>query len=69
MKSQTKNKSIIEAVTNTVVGLLTSFLIQMIIYPLMGIPVSFEQNIIITTIFFIVSFTRSYALRRLFNRI
>lgn len=69
MSKQTKNKSVLEAITNTVVGLFTSFSIQLIIYPMMGIPVTFSQNIVITVIFFIVSFGRSYALRRLFNRI
>jgi len=66
---QTKKKSLIEAVSNTIIGLGTSFLIQLIIYPVLNIPVSIGQNIIITAVFFIVSIIRSYLIRRLFNSI
>jgi hypothetical protein len=64
---QSKSKSVIEAVTNTLTGLVTSFLIQLIIYPLMDIPVKLHQNIIITIVFMIVSILRSYIIRRIFN--
>ena len=64
---QSKKLSIAEAVTNTVVGLGLSFVTQIIIYPLLGIPVSLPQNVIITSVFFVSSFVRSYLLRRLFN--
>ena len=69
MGTQSKKLSSIEAITNTVVGLITSFLIQLVIYPTMDIKVSLDQNIIITLVFFIVSFLRGYLLRRLFNKI
>lgn len=65
---QSKKQSIIESVTNTVIGLVTSFLIQLIIYPLLDIPVSISQNIIITFVFFIVSVLRGYLIRRYFNK-
>lgn len=66
--SQTKKGSIIEAITNTVVGLLTSFILQLILYPLLGIPVKLHQNIIITMAFFAASIGRGYLIRRLFAR-
>ena len=66
---QTKKQSIIESVTNTVVGLLTSFLIQLIIYPILNIPVSIGQNVIITLVFFIASILRGYVIRRFFNKL
>jgi len=66
---QKKKHSFIEATTGTVIGLLTSFLIQLIIYPVLGIPVSIGQNIIITSVFFVVSILRGYFVRRLFNKI
>ena len=65
---QSKQKSIIESIVQTLIGLITSILIQMIIYPLMDIPVTFGQNVLITLIFFIVSIVRGYFVRRLFNR-
>lgn len=68
MKKQSKKNSLIETVTQTVIGLGTSILIQVIIYPLMGIPVTLFQNVIITFIFFAVSIIRGYFIRRLFNK-
>jgi hypothetical protein len=65
---QSKNKSIVESLTNTVTGLLTSFLIQIVIYPLLDIPVTVGQNILITLVFFIASFFRGYLIRRFFNK-
>lgn len=66
---QTKRKSLIEAVTNTLVGLVTSFVIQLIIYPVLNIPVTIGQNVLITFVFFAASIVRGYLLRRVFNRI
>ena len=68
MKKQSKKNSLIETVTQTVIGLGTSILIQVIIYPLMGIPVTLFQNVIITIVFFVVSILRGYLIRRLFNK-
>lgn len=64
---QTKKQSAFESVINIVIGLITSFLIQLVIYPLLNIPVSLNQNIIITVVFFIASFARGYFVRRYFN--
>jgi hypothetical protein len=66
---QTKKISLIESVTNTIIGLVTSFLIQIIIYPLLDIPVSLGQNIIITFVFFLASILRGYLIRRFFNKL
>ena len=65
---QSKKHSIIESVANTLIGLVTSFIIQLIIYPLLDIPVSINQNIIITFVFFTVSVLRCYLVRRYFNK-
>ena len=65
---QSKKYSIIESVANTVIGLVTSFIIQIIIYPLLDIPVTISQNVIITFVFFIVSVLRGYLVRRYFNK-
>ena len=65
---QTKKQSAIESIIQTIIGLGTSILIQIILYPLMGIPVTFEQNIMITFVFFIVSILRGFFVRRIFNK-
>lgn len=66
---QTKKHSLLESLTNVIVGLLMSFLTQLIIYPILDIEVSLNQNIIITAVFFIISFVRGYVIRRIFNKI
>ena len=66
---QSKKHSLIESITNVVVGLVISFLIQIIIYPLLNIEVSLNQNLFITMVFFLASFFRGYVIRRIFNNI
>ena len=66
---QSKKHSAIESITNVIIGLIISFLIQLIIYPFLNIKVSINQNIFITFVFFIASFIRSYVIRRMFNKI
>lgn len=66
---QSKRKSALETVVQTVTGLAVSMLIQIWLYPLMGIPVTLSQNAIITAVFFAASLIRGYAVRRLFNRV
>lgn len=65
---QSKKYSLIESITNTFVGFMISLLIQLIIYPTMGIPVTFTQNIVITFVFTFSSILRGYIVRRMFNR-
>lgn len=66
---QTKQKSFIESVIQTIIGLGTSILIQVILYPMMGIPVTFSQNLVITLVFFTVSIVRGYFVRRIFEKL
>lgn len=66
---QNKRLSLIESLTNTFTGLLVSFVIQLIIYPVLNIPVRLEQNAIITLVFTGASILRGYIVRRIFNKI
>jgi len=66
---QSKKYSFLESITNVVVGLIISFLIQLIIYPLLNIEVSLNQNLFITMVFFLASFFRGYVIRRIFNNL
>ena len=61
--------SMIEAVTNVVVGLIVSLITQIVVFPWYGIEVSFATNVQIMLIFTVVSIVRSYTLRRAFTRI
>ena len=67
--SQNKKHSLLESITNVVVGFILSFAIQTVVYPAMNIPVSLNQNIVITIVFFIASFIRGYSIRRIFNKL
>jgi hypothetical protein len=66
---QTKTFSLIEAITSTLIGFIVSLIVQLIIYPIMDIRVTIEQNLTITTVFTIVSIVRGYLVRRFFNKI
>ena len=65
---QSRKHSAIETITQTILGLGISFVIQIILYPMMGIPVTINQNIIITAVFFIASLVRGYVVRRIFEK-
>jgi hypothetical protein len=65
---QTRKKSLIESLTNTFVGMGVSFIIQLVLFPLMNIPVKLHQNILITFIFTIASIGRGYIIRRIFTQ-
>lgn len=69
MNTQSKKMSIIESITNTIIGLLMSFYIQLLVFPMFGIELTTAINIKITAIFFVTSFVRSYSCRRIFNKI
>lgn len=65
---QSKTQSLKETVISTFIGLAVSLITQIIIFPLYGMEVSFNQNIQITIIFTVVSILRGYLVRRYFNR-
>jgi hypothetical protein len=67
--SQTKKQSIIEVIANTVVGFIISVGVSVLLFPLMGIPVTFGENLGITLIFTVISLVRSFLMRRIFNKI
>lgn len=66
--NQSRQKSALETLAQTLTGLIISILIQIVLYPVMGIPVTLEQNFIITAVFFAASLLRGYIVRRIFNR-
>lgn len=65
---QSKKQSLIESVTNVLIGMVISLTVQLIVYPIMDIEVKFIQNIYLTLIFTVVSIARSYIIRRFFNK-
>ena len=67
--SQSRHMSLVEAVTNVVVGYGFAVITQIVIFPWFGLVVSLDDNLAIGAVFVIVSLLRSYALRRLFARL
>jgi hypothetical protein len=65
--SQSKKQSLVESITNIVVGYLISLFAQIIIYPIFDINVELKTNIYISILFTTISLCRSYLLRRFFN--
>lgn len=59
----------IEACSSTLIGYLINLAVQFVIYPLYGATFTVMQNIEIGLVFLVVSLTRSYVLRRAFNKL
>ena len=65
---QSKLDSLIEALLSTFTGFIVSFTANLILMPMLGIPVSLSQNFILTVAFTFVSVARSYLVRRFANK-
>jgi len=65
--TQSKSMSLLEAVTNTVVGLFLAFMVNAALMHWTGVTASPMQNLLIVSGHTVVSVVRSYLLRRLFN--
>jgi uncharacterized membrane protein (DUF485 family) len=66
-KKQSRRSSLAECIANVVAGTIISFFVTLLIYPLVGAQVSTGDTFGITLIFLIVTLTRLYILRRVFN--
>jgi uncharacterized membrane-anchored protein len=66
---QTKTQSMIESIANVAIGYFVAIGAQMAIFPAMGIRVELKENLVIGMFFTAVSIVRSYAVRRLFNKL
>lgn len=67
--AQSRRMSAVEAVVNVAVGYCVALAVQILVFPLFAIEASASDHIAIAAIFTVVSVLRSYALRRVFNRI
>ena len=66
--SQSRLDSFMEAVTNVIIGLVVSTIANHFLLPaVLGVHMSFTQNIIIGAAFTVISIARSYVIRRAFN--
>lgn len=65
---QSRRRSLIEAITNAVVGYALAVITQIVVFPPFELQVPFRDNLAIGALFVMISLLRSYELRRLFER-
>ena len=66
---QTRLQSFIESCINVAIGYGVALLSQILVFPLFGIHIPLSSNIAIGAIFTVISIARSYAVRRVFNKL
>lgn len=65
---QSRAMSLIESITNVVVGYVLAITTQLIVFPWFGLHPSLGENLSLGALFAGISLLRSFALRRLFER-
>ena len=65
--SQTKAQSAFESMMNIVVGFTINIMANFAIFPVFGWEISLGQNLLMGCFFTVISFIRSYCLRRFYN--
>ena len=66
---QTRLMSMVETITNVAIGLVVSFLSQVVIFKYCDISITLAQNLELTLYFTVVSVIRGFTVRRFFNSI
>ncbi len=66
--AQTKKGSLIESISNVIIGYTVALLSQLLIFPMFDIHVPITDNLAIGAWFTVISLARSYVIRRWFNR-
>jgi hypothetical protein len=65
---QSRRMSLIEALSNVAIGYGVAVLTQIAVFPLFDLQVSLSDNMLIGALFTLVSVARSFAVRRMFER-
>jgi hypothetical protein len=64
---QSRRQSLIETIVHIIAGFLTRFLVQVMLFPVLGIVLPAGENLAIAGVFTAVSLGRTYIIRRVFN--
>jgi len=67
--TQTKRKSFIESLANTLVGLIVTIVFSPLIYWVCDVKISLPKMNVVALLFTILSVIRNYVIRRWFNKI
>jgi len=66
--NQSRIDSLMESVVNIIIGLVVSTIANWLILPaVLGVSLTLGQNVLIGTLFTVISLVRSYVIRRAFN--
>ena len=65
---QTKKQSLIESITNVLIGYIVAVISNAAILPLFGVNLAFSDSMLIGVWFTVISLIRGYAVRRWFNK-
>jgi len=65
---QSKKQSFNESVYNVAIGYIVALVSQILIFPIVGVESTIDQNIKIGFYFTAISLIRSYFIRRFFNK-
>lgn len=66
--TQSRTMSAVESVVNVAIGYGVALAGQLVVFPLVGLQVDLQTNLVIGAAFTGISLARSYCVRRLFNR-
>lgn len=66
---QSKKKSFVESLVNTLIGLLTTLLLSPLVYWICDVEITYPKMTWVTIIFTFVSILRNYIIRRFFNKL
>ena len=66
--SQSRAQSMIESAANVVIGYMVALGSQLVIFPMFGVHLPLQDNLLIGLWFTAISLVRSYLVRRWFNR-
>lgn len=65
--NQKKSHSLVESITNTVVGYLINFVANLVVLPMFGFHITALQSLKLSIVFVLISVARGYFIRRFFN--
>ena len=65
---QTKKQSLIESITNVLIGYIVAVASNIAILPLFGVNLPFSDSLLIGVWFTVISLIRGYCVRRYFNK-
>lgn len=65
--SQSRMSSFLEALANVTISYMVSFSLQLFVFPMFGVLVPIEANMVLSALITGIATIRIYLLRRLFN--